>query len=85
MRVIRVKLDLTKIEVEHSYRFDSAYDETITNQELYEDAIRPLIYYFFQGAKVSCFAYGQTGRTRFFVIFRQWEDIYDDRGYEEGY
>jgi len=53
---------LTKIEVEHSYRFDSAYDETVSNEELYEDAIRPLIYHFFQGAKVSCFAYGQTGK-----------------------
>ena len=66
MRIIRVKLDLTKIEVEHTYRFDSAYDETVTNEELYEDAIRPLIYHFFQGAKVSCFAYGQTGKSRCF-------------------
>lgn len=57
----RVKLDLTKIEVEHTYRFDSAYDETVSNEDLYNDAIRPLIYHFFQGAKVSCFAYGQTG------------------------
>lgn len=54
-------MDLTKIVVEHSYMFDSAYSETVTNEDLYEDAIGPLIPHFFQGAKVSCFAYGQTG------------------------
>lgn len=57
-----MKLDLTKIEVEHNYRFDSAYGDDITNEDLYEDAIGPLIPHFFQGAKVSCFAYGQTGK-----------------------
>lgn len=66
--MIRVKLDLTKIEVEHSYRFDSAYDETVSNEELYDDAIRPLINHFFQGAKVSCFAYGQTGSGKTYTM-----------------
>lgn len=68
----RVKLDLTKIVVEHSYVFDSAYSEQVSNEELYEDAIGPLIPHFFQGAKVSCFAYGQTGKDipLYFVLFR---------------
>lgn len=68
VKIIRVKLDLTKVEVTHKYFFDSAYDERITNEDLYDDAIRPLIYHFFKGAKVSCFAYGQTGNSKKFYL-----------------
>lgn len=67
-------MDLTKFQVTHKYFFDSAYDAGVSNEELYDDAIRPLIYHFFNGFKVSCFAYGQTGS-----LTRQRKDIYHDR------
>lgn len=70
----RLKLDLSKYIEEHYFKFDSAYSETQTNLDIYNDAVKPIVDFALAGHKVSCFAYGQTGR-----LIRKWEDIHNDR------
>ena len=57
----RQKVDLTKYLEETAFNFDHVYNETSTNEEIYDESIRPLIENAFMGAKISVFAYGQTG------------------------
>lgn len=54
-------MDLTKYLEETTFKFDYAFDENSTNEEIYQVSIQPLIENAFKGAKISCFAYGQTG------------------------
>lgn len=63
----RLKLDLTKYIEEHYFKFDSAYSEDKNNLDIYNDAVKPIVEFALKGAKVSCFAYGQTGG-----LIRQW-------------
>ena len=39
-----------------------------TNEQIYNQAIQPLIESAFMGAKISCFAYGQTGSGKTFTM-----------------
>jgi len=61
VREMKAKVDLTKYIEEHAFNFDRAFDENSTNQQIYAEAMRPLIKSLFNKAKVTCFAYGQTG------------------------
>lgn len=61
-------MDLTKYIEENTFRFDYAYDEQADNQQIYAQAIQPLIRNAFQGAKISCFAYGQTGSGKTYTM-----------------
>lgn len=70
----KVKLDLTKYVEEHCFKFDTAYNEETTNRDIYESSILPIVNFAIKGGKVSCFAYGQTGKLK-----RQWEDLHHDR------
>lgn len=69
----KVKLDLTKYVEEHSFVFDTAYSEEMTNLDIYKSSIFPIVNFALKGGKVSCFAYGQTG-----CIKRKWKDLYYD-------
>ena len=64
----KLKVDLTRYIEEHHFTFDSAFDEAVSNQELYQATVVPLISAVFQGAKVTCFAYGQTGSGKTFTM-----------------
>ena len=55
----RTKVDLTKYVEEHNFTFDMAYDDTTTNEQIYLDAVRPMIEAAFNKTKVTCFAYGR--------------------------
>lgn len=61
-------MDLTKYIEESSFNFDYAYDEQANNQQIYQEAIHPLIENAFMGAKISCFAYGQTGSGKTYTM-----------------
>lgn len=61
-------MDLTKYIEEHHFVFDQVYDEAITNHQLYEDTVQPLVSAAFQGSKVTWFAYGQTGSGKTFTM-----------------
>ena len=69
----KVKLDLTKYVEEHSFTFDTAYPENATNLDIYNSSILPIVNFALKGGKVSCFAYGQTGKLK-----RIRKDIHND-------
>lgn len=53
---------MSKFIEEHNFTFDNVFGEEINNDEIYLQAVRPMIEAAFrQKAKVTCFAYGQTG------------------------
>lgn len=54
----RRKLDLTKYIEEHQFKFDSVYNEAITNVDIYNDVLKSVVEFALKGGRVSCFAYG---------------------------
>ncbi|OMJ84212.1 hypothetical protein SteCoe_14698 [Stentor coeruleus] len=68
VREQRLKVDLTKYIEEHNFAFDGVYNEEVNNQELYTNAVQPIVLAAFQGAKVTCFAYGQTGSGKTYTM-----------------
>ena len=59
---------MTKYMEEHSFIFDNAYDEKTTNLNIYNNNVKPLVEGAFKGAKVTFFAYGQTGAGKTYTI-----------------
>ena len=57
----KVKVDLTKYVESHRFCFDEVFDEQGTNEEIYAATCKPLIPFFLNKGKATCFAYGQTG------------------------
>lgn len=54
----KTKVDLTKYTEEHSFMYDNAYDSQISNLDLYNRNVRPLVSGAFRGAKITFFGYG---------------------------
>eukprot|EP00871_Galdieria_phlegrea_P003954 jgi/Galph1/455/GphlegSOOS_G5198.1 len=55
------KVDLTKYTQVHPFTFDITFGEHSTNADIYKRCAKPLVQAFFEGKKLTCFAYGQTG------------------------
>jgi len=68
VREPKLKVDLTRYVEEHNFLFDQSFDETVTNEMLYQACVRPLIDAVFQKARCTCFAYGQTGSGKTFTM-----------------
>ena len=68
VKELKVKVDLTKYIEEHAFNFDLAFDEMITNEQIYLQTVRPMIEAAFHKIKVTCFAYGQTGSGKTFTM-----------------
>ena len=67
---LKKNLDLTKYIDKKEFIFDRAYDEKASNDLIYKEEIRPMIYNaFYQKAKITCFAYGQTGSGKTYTLF----------------
>ena len=64
----RKKLDLTKYTSVSKYTFDSVYAEDYSNQQIFDDAVRPLLENAFKKFNVSCFAYGQTNSGKTYTM-----------------
>jgi len=81
VREPKLKVDLTRYVEEHNFLFDASFDENVSNEQLYESSVRPVIDAVFGGAKCTCFAYGQTGSGKTFTMMgphkRQLEGIAD--------
>ena len=56
VKELKVKVDLTKYIEEHSFNFDLAFDETVSNEQIYLQTVRPMIEAAFHKIKVTCFA-----------------------------
>ena len=59
---------------EHIFVFDQAFDENVTNEQLYIESVQPLVDAAFTGTKVTCFAYGQTGSGKTFTMMGSQRD-----------
>ncbi|XP_056277053.1 kinesin-like protein KIF2C isoform X2 [Pseudoliparis swirei] len=55
------KVDLTKYLDNQSFHFDVSFNETATNELVYNFTAKPLVQSIFEGGMATCFAYGQTG------------------------
>ena len=65
----KVGLDLTKYIDKKEFLFDNAYDESLNNEFIYMQNIRPMIFNaFYFKSKITCFAYGQTGSGKTFTM-----------------
>lgn len=60
----------------HQFQFDRIFDESSTQNELFEHCAMPQIDYFIAGYNCTLFAYGQTGTGKTFTI----EGIQNDLG-----
>jgi len=66
---LKKNLDLTKYIDKKEFMFDRVYDEKSSNDAIYREEIRPMIYNaFYQKAKITCFAYGQTGSGKTYTL-----------------
>ena len=65
----KIGLDLTKYIDKKEFLFDNAYNEFSTNEDIYMQNIRPMIFAaFYSKYKITCFAYGQTGSGKTFTM-----------------
>uniref|UniRef100_A0A8C2ZXX0 Kinesin-like protein n=1 Tax=Cyclopterus lumpus TaxID=8103 RepID=A0A8C2ZXX0_CYCLU len=55
------KVDLTKYLDNQVFHFDFSFNETATNDLVYNFTAKPLVQSIFEGGMATCFAYGQTG------------------------
>jgi kinesin family protein 2/24 len=59
---------MTKMILEHTYKYDNVFDQHDDNETIYHDCVLPLVAETFKGAMTSCFAYGQTGSGKTFTM-----------------
>ena len=76
----KLKVDLTRYVEEHSFQFDDAFGEEVTNDRLYNACVKPMVASMFeQKAKCTCFAYGQTGSGKTFTMLGEPSATPDDQ------
>lgn len=59
---------MTKYIENHCFNFDNSFNDQITNLEIYNEVIKPIVYFALNGGKSSCFAYGQTGSGKTYTM-----------------
>lgn len=65
----RFKVDgVTKTIENNDFKFDNAFDEHDTNEELYFFQVRPILDLIFNQGIVTIFAYGQTGSGKTYTM-----------------
>jgi len=65
---LRVDAPSVVLGKERAFHFDFAFDETCTQQQLYDTACGPLVEHCFQGYNATVFAYGQTGSGKTYTV-----------------
>ena len=73
MHTAKFRVDgITKYLDHNSFRFDHAFDETTSTEEVYRCTTRPLVDWVCGGggARATVFAYGQTGSGKTFTMGR---------------
>lgn len=64
----KTKVDLTKYVDTHTFVFDEVFGEEAGQADIYERTCRPLVAFFLNKGKATCFAYGQTGSGKTFTM-----------------
>ena len=65
---MKLKVDLTKYTNTHTFNFDQAFDETMTNRDIYDRCVKHLVDTVYEGGNATCFAYGQTGSGKTYTM-----------------
>ena len=68
VKELKNKVDLTKYIEEHKFTFDRVYADESTNQQIYNEMLKPMITAAFNKTKITCFAYGQTGSGKTYTM-----------------
>ncbi|KAI8980806.1 P-loop containing nucleoside triphosphate hydrolase protein [Pilobolus umbonatus] len=72
----KVDVALNSYMVKHSFTFDEAFDNTISNDQIYTRTARPLVDYVFKGGNATCFAHGQTGSGKTYTMLHPEHGLY---------
>ncbi|BBM99793.1 kinesin family member 2/24 [Marchantia polymorpha subsp. ruderalis] len=64
----KLKVDLTAYVEKHEFVFDAVLDESVSNDEVYNVTVEPIVPAIFQRTKATCFAYGQTGSGKTYTM-----------------
>lgn len=73
-------MDTTKYLDNLQFRFDYVFDESVSNEMVYQFTAKPLVPTIFDGGMATCFAYGQTGSGKTHTMggeFRGKQQIFD--------
>ena len=65
---LKAKVDLTKYVETMDFLFDDAFNESETNEVIYQRTVKHLVASVFEGGKATCFAYGQTGSGKTYTM-----------------
>ena len=64
----------------HKFTFDHVFDQRSTQEQVYRDAVDPLVGEVVSGYNVTVMAYGQTGSGKTFTMGTSGDDDVDDEG-----
>lgn len=64
----KLKVDGTPFVENHTFRFDQAFNEAASTEDVYKVMCTPLLLAAIDGGIGTCFAYGQTGSGKTFTI-----------------
>lgn len=64
----KLKVDLTEYVEKHEFIFDAVLNEEVSNDEVYQETVEPIVPIIFQRTKATCFAYGQTGSGKTYTM-----------------
>ncbi|KAG9131153.1 hypothetical protein Leryth_020149 [Lithospermum erythrorhizon] len=64
----KLKVDLTEYVEKHEFVFDAVLNEEVSNDEVYQETVEPIVPIIFQQTKATCFAYGQTGSGKTYTM-----------------
>ncbi|XP_037348565.1 kinesin-like protein KIF2B [Talpa occidentalis] len=62
------KVDLTRYLANQTFCFDHAFDDTASNELVYQFTAQPLVEFIFRKGMATCFAYGQTGSGKTYTM-----------------
>ncbi|XP_065048060.1 kinesin-like protein KIN-13B [Musa acuminata AAA Group] len=65
---MKLKVDLAEYLEKHEFVFDAVLDEDVSNDEVYQETVEPIVPAIFQRTKATCFAYGQTGSGKTYTM-----------------
>ncbi|GJM93851.1 hypothetical protein PR202_ga10443 [Eleusine coracana subsp. coracana] len=64
----KLKVDLTEYVEKHEFVFDAVLDDDVSNDEVYQETVEPVVPAIFNRTKATCFAYGQTGSGKTYTM-----------------
>ncbi|ACO65676.1 predicted protein, partial [Micromonas commoda] len=67
-------------QVDRTYNFDQVFGAHATQEDIYDDAVRPVVEEVLEGFNCTIFAYGQTGtgKTHTMEGYHDWDDASSD-------